>query len=62
MKAKLTTMPADIKPLSKAEQTQTKGGILLYCEEKRRNFLGMSYTTMQWNVANDGSLWPTIQF
>ncbi len=47
--------------LSQSEQTQIKGGLLLYCEEKRRNFLGISYTSTQWKLANDGKMGVTVK-
>ena len=54
-------MPTDILVLSEKEQVQIKGGLLLYCEEKRRNFLGMSYSSTQWKIKNDGKLWVTVR-
>ena len=60
-KTMLSNINNEIKPLSKSEQTDIKGGILICCEEKRRNFFGISYTTTQWNVVNDGSIWISIQ-
>ena len=47
--------------LSKVEQSKVNGGLLLYCEEKRRTVNGKTYTTQQWKLANNGSLWLTIK-
>jgi hypothetical protein len=43
------------------EQNQINGGLLLYCEEKRRTVKGKTYTTQQWKLASDGSLWLNIK-
>lgn len=60
-KTKLSDISNQIQTLSQTEQTDVKGGILLCCEEKRRNFLGISYTSMEWRVVNDGSLWISVR-
>ena len=52
-----TLLPA----LSQSEQAQVKGDLLLYCEEKRRSFLGISYTSTQWKMANDGKILVTVK-
>ncbi len=54
-------MPTDVLTLSEKEQVQIKGGLLFYCEEKRRSFLGISYTSTQWKMANDGKVWVTVR-
>lgn len=51
----------DIKSLFQEQSAAVKGGVLLYCEEKRRKIFGISYTSTQWKVANDGSLWLTVK-
>ncbi len=47
--------------LSNEEQAQVKGGLLLYCEEKRIKLLGRTVTTTQWKMASDGNLGLTVQ-
>ena len=47
--------------LSPKEQNQIKGGLLLYCEEKRRTIGKRTYTTQQWKIAKDGSIWINVK-
>jgi hypothetical protein len=54
-------MSFNLMPLSKKEQTDVKGGLLLYCEEKRQSFLGISYTSTQWKLKSDGSLLLSVK-
>ena len=40
----------------------TKGGLLLYCEEKRvKTIFGTEKTVQQWRVANDNSIFLTVR-
>jgi bacteriocin-like protein len=47
--------------LSNNELNQINGGLLLYCEEKRRTIGRRTYVTQQWKVAMDGSIWINIK-
>lgn len=47
--------------LSSDEQNQINGGLLLYCEEKRRTIGKRTYTTQQWKIAMDGSIWINVR-
>lgn len=48
--------------LNAQTQKNTKGGILLYCEEKRvKTIFGTERTVQQWKLANDGSLLLSIK-
>lgn len=60
-KTTLTSIAPEINVLTRTEQTQTKGGILLCCEEKRRNLLGISYTAREWRIVNDGRLFISVR-
>lgn len=57
----LKSLSDDIQTLSNDEQTNVKGGLLITCEEKRRSFFGISYTTTTYNLKPNGSLWITMQ-
>lgn len=57
----LKSLSEDLQTLSNDEQKNVKGGLLITCEEKRRTFLGMSYTTTTYNVQPNGSLWITFK-
>lgn len=47
--------------LSENELNNTKGGLLVYCEEKRVRVLGMETTAMQMKVANDNQPGLTVR-
>jgi hypothetical protein len=57
----LKSLSEDVQTLSNDEQKNVKGGLLITCEEKRRTFLGISYTTTTYNIKPNGSLWITMQ-
>ena len=57
-----TKKDSNLIALSRKEQAQVKGGLLIYCEEKRRkNIFGQTYTTTEWKMKRNGSLWITVQ-
>jgi hypothetical protein len=60
MTNKLTQMPLNIKPLPTTEQEQVKGGLLLYCEEKRRIKHGILTIKEKWKAYDDGNSYITI--
>jgi hypothetical protein len=52
---------ADLIPLSKAEQSQIKGGILLYCEEKRKKVKGGTHIIVPtWRTIKDDNSFLTV--
>jgi hypothetical protein len=62
MKSESMQIPVDIQKMPKTEQTQIKGGLLLYCEEKRRPIGGGRYVTVtEFKMKDDGKQGLTIQ-
>lgn len=57
----LQSLSEDIQTLTNDEQKSLKGGLLITCEEKRRSFFGISYTTTTYNIKPNGSIWITMQ-
>lgn len=57
----LKSLSEDVQTLSNDEQKNVKGGLLITCEEKRRTFLGIPYTTTVYKMQPNGSLWITMQ-
>jgi hypothetical protein len=57
----LEAVKSELVSLSQTAQSNIKGGLLLYCEEKRSSFFGIPYTSRQWKMANDGSLLLSIR-
>jgi hypothetical protein len=51
---------ADLTPLSKTEQSQVKGGVLLYCEEKRKKVKGGHIIVPTWRTIKDGNSFLTV--
>jgi hypothetical protein len=52
---------ADLTPLSITEQSQIKGGILLYCEEKRKKVKGGAHIMVPtWKIIKDDSSVLTV--
>ncbi len=61
MKKTLNAISNEEIALNETDAAQIKGGILLTCEEKRRTFMGKTYTTQQWSLKNDGRLLITVK-
>lgn len=52
----LTTLAANLSPLSEKEQMQVKGGLLIVCEEKRSTFIMKVDTSSQSPINPDGTI------
>lgn len=61
MKKNIQQITTQQNTLTLKEQENVKGGILIYCEEKRIKFLGKETTVTKWNIANDNSLFLRIK-
>lgn len=61
MKKVLNAISNEEIALNETDAAQIKGGLLLTCEEKRRTFMGRTYTTQQWSLKSDGSFLLTVK-
>lgn len=61
MKKNIQQIATTQSTLSPNEQENIKGGLLIYCEEKRIKLLGKETTVTQWKMKPNGSLLVSVK-
>jgi hypothetical protein len=62
MKNLKSSISTSLTILSDENKVQVKGGLLLYCEEKRIKLLnGSSFVVQNWKMKNDGQIALTVK-